>query len=155
MLRTIGLSVVVALAGVFTLATATNAQGFGSFRAQLTGDEQVPVLDTAAIGNAVVIVTPRGVRYTLVVNNAVDVVAAHIHCAPAGAIGQVGVTLYQGSPVTINGNLARGPILAPDADNLCGWIDLDDLVAGMESGDTYVNVHTLANLPGEIRGQLR
>ena len=155
MLRTIGLSVVVALAGVFTLATATNAQGFGAFRAHLTGDEQVPVLDTAAIGNAVVSVTPRGVRYTLVVNNAVDVVAAHIHCAPAGANGPVGVTLYSGSPVTINGDLARGPILAPDADNLCGWIDLDDLVVGMESGDTYVNVHTLANLPGEIRGQLR
>ncbi len=159
MRKMIALSVVVALAGIFTLATATTAQRReregGAFRAQLTGDEQVPALDTAAVGNAVVRVTPNGVRYNLVVNNAVDVVAAHIHCAPAGVNGPVGVTLFAGAPVTINGILAQGPILAPDVGNACGWVDLDDLVAAMESGDTYVNVHTLANLPGEIRGQLR
>ncbi len=159
MRRTIALSVVVALAGIFTLATATTAQrregGAGAFRAQLTGDEQVPALDTVAIGNAVVRVTSNGVAYTLVVNNAVDVVATHIHCAPAGVNGPVGVTLFAGGPVTTNGVLAQGPILAPDVNNACGWVDLDDLVAAMESGDTYVNVHTLANLAGEIRGQLR
>ena len=158
MRRIIALSVVVALAGIFTLATATTAQRFvrlGAFQANLTGDEQVPALDTAAVGNAVVRVTANGVTYNLVVNNAVDVVASHIHCAPAGVNGPVGVTLFAGAPVTTNGVLAQGPILAPDVGNACGWVDLDDLVAAMESGDTYVNVHTLANLPGEIRGQLR
>ncbi len=160
MRKMIALSAVVALAGIFTLATATTAQrreggAFRGFRAQLTGDEQVPALDTAAMGNAVVRVTSNGVAYTLVVNNAVNVVATHIHCAPAGVNGPIGVTLFAGGPVTTNGVLAQGPILAPDVNNACGWVDLDDLVAAMESGDTYVNVHTLANLPGEIRGQLR
>lgn len=154
MRRTIALSVVVALAGTFTLAAAATAQ-FGAFKAQLTGDEQVPPVDTAGLGNAAVMVTANGVRYSLVVNNTVDVVAAHIHCAPAGVNGPVGVTLFAGAPVTKNGVLADGPILAPDPGNGCGWVDLDALVAAMESGDTYVNVHTLANLPGEIRGQLR
>jgi hypothetical protein len=49
----------------------------------------------------------------------------------------------------------QGPIADVNSGNACGWADLEDLVAAMGSGDTYVNVHTLANLPGEIRGQLR
>jgi hypothetical protein len=102
----------------------------------------------------VVIANPNGVSYTLVVNNAESIVAAHIHCAPAGVNGPVGVTLFSGSPVTINGILAQGPILAPNAANGCGWADLDDLIAALDSGDTYVNVHTLSTLSGEIRGQL-
>jgi hypothetical protein len=31
---------------------------------------------------------------------------------------------------------------------------LDDLAAAIESGDTYVNVHTADHKDGEIRGQL-
>lgn len=31
---------------------------------------------------------------------------------------------------------------------------LEDLVALIESGDAYVNVHTVANPGGEIRGQV-
>ena len=31
---------------------------------------------------------------------------------------------------------------------------LDDLAAAIESGDTYVNVHTAEHPDGEIRGQL-
>jgi hypothetical protein len=157
MRKTIALGVAVALAGIGGLAATTNAGSFGAFQSQLTGAESVPgPVDTAAVGNAVVTVTPNGVRYTLVVNNAVAIVAAHIHCAPVGAAGPVGVTLFAGSPVTMNGILAQGPIVGPDGPpNGCDWETLDDVIAAMESGDTYVNVHTLANLPGEIRGQLQ
>ena len=53
---------------------------------------------------------------------------------------------------------------APDPGNGCGWIDLDDVVTALESGDTYVNVHTNDGVAppdtgpgdfpgGEIRGQ--
>jgi hypothetical protein len=157
MRKTIALGVAVALAGIGALAATTNAGSFGAFQSQLTGAESVPgPVDTAAVGNAVVTVTPNGVRYTLVVNNAVAVVAAHIHCAPVGAAGPVGVTLFAGAPVTMNGILAQGPIVGPDGPpNGCDWETLDDVIAAMESGDTYVNVHTLANLAGEIRGQLQ
>ena len=100
-------------------------------------------------------VTPFGVSQTVVIARAQNVVAAHIHCAPEGVNGPVGVTLFLGAPVSMAGVLTRGPILAVDAGNLCGWLDLDDLIDAMESGDTYVNVHTLQNVGGEIRGQLR
>ena len=154
---TVSLGVVVMLAITLTLSAAGTAQATGVFQARLTGAQQVSPVNTGAVGNAAVVVSPtRGVFYTLIVNNAVAVVAAHIHCAPFGVNGPVGVTLFLGAPVSQNGVLAAGPILAPDTpdDNPCGWEDLDDLIDAMESGDTYVNVHTLANLGGEIRGQL-
>ncbi len=139
---------------IVALALFAGTAHAGAFRAGLSGEEQVPFLETDALGNAVVIVNPNGVFYTLVVNHASQVVAAHIHCAPAGVNGFVGVTLYLGAPTSTNGILARGPILSPDPNNGCGWADLDDLIDALESGDTYVNVHTLQNLGGEIRGQL-
>jgi hypothetical protein len=84
-----------------------------------------------------------------------DGVAAHIHCAPAGENGPVGVTLFSGGPVSIKkGILASGTITAPDEGNSCGWASLADVADAVSSGLAYVNVHTLANPAGEVRGQL-
>jgi hypothetical protein len=33
-------------------------------------------------------------------------------------------------------------------------MELSDLIEAISAGDTYVNVHTTQNGPGEIRGQL-
>ncbi len=44
---------------------------------------------------------------------------------------------------------------ALDAGNVCGWTDLDAVIAAMESGNAYVNVHTEKNGAGEIRGQVK
>ena len=52
------------------------------------------------------------------------------------------------------GTLAEGVLTAPDGGNGCGWADLDAVAAAIVSGGTYVNVHTLLNLGGEIRGNL-
>ena len=94
-------------------------------------------------------------RSTLVVNDLQNVVAAHIHCAAEGINGPVGITLFTGPPVSENGVLIQGPLSGVDSGNGCGWANLADFVAAMASGDTYVNAHTVSNLPGEIRGQLR
>ena len=53
-----------------------------------------------------------------------------------------------------HGMLAHGEILAPDFVNGCGWVTLDDVIDALESGDTYINIHTLQSLSGEIRGQV-
>ena len=142
------------------LLTATvSAQGIdpaATYRAQLTGSEEVPPVETNARGRVELTFKhdASAVRFTLEVVNATDVVAAHIHCAPAGVNGPVGVTLFAGGPVNPNGVLASGTITSTDADNACGWEDLGDVLAAIESGNAYVNVHTLANPGGEIRGQL-
>lgn len=127
-----------------------------NFRTHLSGDEQVPPVDTNAQGQAKFQLSKAGdeLRFKLIVANIDDVTAAHIHCAPDGANGPIGVTLFEGGPTRQSGTLAEGTITQPDDGNGCGWESLDDVVAAIRSGETYVNVHTPANPGGEIRGQI-
>jgi glucose/arabinose dehydrogenase len=126
------------------------------FRARLVGAEEVPAVETHARGEALFRVTRDGsaLAFELVVARIDDVVASHVHCAPAGTNGPVGVTLFSGGPVSTSGPLAGGTIEAADSGNACGWTTLDDVIDAMRAGGAYVNVHTLAHPPGEIRGQL-
>jgi hypothetical protein len=56
--------------------------------------------------------------------------------------------------VTLNGILVEGTATAADVSGpLAG--DLAALVSAMRSGETYVNIHTVAYRPGEIRGQIK
>ena len=128
----------------------------GNFTAHLNGEGQVPPFDTLAQGQFIgKLRAGDELSYKLNVANIMNIVAAHIHCAPEGANGPVGVTLFLGAPMSVNGTLAQGHILAPDTNNGCGWLDLVDVIDALESGDTYINVHTLQSLPGEIRGQVK
>jgi hypothetical protein len=128
-----------------------------NFRAHLSGANEVPSVDAYAQGQATFQLSKDGnsLHYKLIVANIDDVFASHIHCAPAGQNGPIGVTLYSGGVVTVNGVLAEDDIIAPNAGNACGWDDLEDVVSAIQSGDTYVNVHTSVNPGGEMRGQIR
>lgn len=127
-----------------------------NYRAHLSGENEVPPVDTNAQGQAKFRLDRAGdeLHYKLIVANIEDVVAAHVHCAPADENGPVGVTLFSGGPTSASGPLAEGTVTAPDDGNGCGWETLDDVIAAMRSGEAYVNVHTLDNPPGEIRGQI-
>ena len=126
-----------------------------NFNTHLNGANVVPPFDTLAQGQFISRLRRNGdLVYKLNLANITNVVAAHIHCAPAGQVGPVGVTLFGGAPISVNGTLVQGPILAPDIGNGCGWVDLDDVIDALESGDTYINVHTLQSLLGEVRGQV-
>lgn len=128
-----------------------------NFRTHLSGDNEVPPVETDAQGQATFQLDRAGteLRYKLIVANIENVVAAHIHCAPAGQNGLVGVTLFSGGPTSESGILAEGTIAEPDDGNGCGWTTLDEVVEAMRGGNAYVNVHTAQNPPGEIRGQIR
>ena len=146
----LALSLSVALAVLpSTVSAGTN------FVAPMSGDEEVPPVETQARGVAKFKLRDQGLVFKVNVANIEDVVASHIHCGAVGVNGPVGVTLFAGGPVNVNGTLAKGVITAPDEDNGCGWTDLDAVVAALESGNTYVNVHTVANPGGEIRGQVK
>jgi hypothetical protein len=144
---------VLALLVLSILALGVPAWAGGNFTAHLNGENQVPPFDTLAQGQFLGALRGDDLSYKLNVANIMNVVAAHIHCAPEGVNGAVGVTLFLGGPMSVNGTLAQGPILAPDLNNGCGWLSVDDIIDALDSGDTYVNVHTLQSLPGEIRGQ--
>ena len=81
------------------------------------------------------------------------VIMGHIHCAPAGSNGPVGVTLVH-EPLDTDDRV-RGSFTGPDAGNACMWADLGDVLGAMASGNAYVNIHTENFRGGEIRGQIR
>ena len=56
--------------------------------------------------------------------------------------------------MTVNGNLAIGTLTAADLIGPLSGLTLSDLLAEIEAGNTYVNVHTQAHPTGEIRGQI-
>jgi len=141
------------------------AQGMRSqvFFALLSGDEGVPPVNTNAQGVVILRSTDEFglyvmiIDYRLIVNNIENVFAAHIHCAPVGSNGPVGVTLFSGAPSggLVNGVLVKDAFSAPDGGaGDCGWSDLEDVVDAIENGEAYVNVHTSGVPSGEIRGQL-
>jgi CHRD domain len=155
---------------VLLLALAPSASAKDNFVATLSGDEEVPARDTQAVGVAKFKLSKDGAALTFKVNvsNIQNVFAAHIHCGAVGVNGPVGVTLFAGAPAggSVNGTLAEGTITAPDAGNACGWTNLAAVLAAIESGATYVNVHTNDGLEppntgpgdfpgGEIRGQIK
>jgi CHRD domain len=166
MRRTI-VAVLAAVLGVLTLGPTASAGE--NFVATLSGGEEVPARDTHAVGVATFKLSEDGTALQFKVNvaNIDNVFAAHIHCGAVGVNGPVGVTLFGGTPgggVT-NGTLAEGTITAPDPGNACGWTDLAAVLAAIESGNTYVNVHTNDGVAppntgpgdfpgGEIRGQV-
>jgi hypothetical protein len=164
-LYAVPIAVLLSLA-VAGLAGAGPNRNFGT---HLTGAEEVPARDTQAQGQAIFHLSPDtdALEYKLIVAKIENVVAAHIHCGAKGVNGPVGVTLFGGAPGggRVDGILAQGTVTAPDPGNACGWADLDAVVAAIEAGNTYVNVHTNDGVAppntgpgdfpgGEIRGQI-
>jgi hypothetical protein len=130
-----------------------------TFVAHLTGAQETPPNASAAQGQAIFHLNPDGtLSYKLIVANIEGVFAAHIHVAMRHVAGPVVVFLYGPTPPTgrVDGVLAEGTITAAGfKDGLAGK-PMSALIAAIEGGDAYVNVHTLPAFPGgEIRGQLR
>lgn len=129
-----------------------------NFRAHLSGDEVVPPVDTNAQGQALFQLSRGGteLHFKLTVANIDDVIGAHIHKAPTGRNGGIVAFLFGKpftDPVTVNGTLAEGMITASDViGSIAG--DFGALLSAMRNGNAYVQVHTEAHIPGEIRGQI-
>ena len=161
----------VVLIVLVVLLTSSVAYASDHFVAPLSGREEVPERDTNARGVATFKLSKDGseLSYKLIAANIENVIAAHIHCGAVGVSGPVGVTLFSGGTPgsgRFDGILAEGTITAPDAGNACGWANLDAVLAAIESGNTYVNVHTNDGVApsntgpgdfpgGEIRGQIK
>ncbi len=151
----------------FSLAQPPDA---GNFVAHLAGGKEVPPVETFATGQAVFKLSRDGsaLDYKLIAANIDNVVAAHIHLAPAETNGPVVVFLAGafapgGGPV--DGILAEGTITAGSLIGPLAGQDLSVLVEAMRSGGTYVNVHTNDGVDptntgpgdiasGEVRGQI-
>lgn len=134
-----------------------------TFTAHLSGDQEVPMNDSKATGQAIFKLSKDGTElsYKLIVANLDSLHMAHIHLAPAGVNGGVVVWLYPSGPPpqliagTTNGILAEGVITQANLVGALKGLDLEDLVAKFVADSAYVNVHTSQFGGGEIRGQIK
>ena len=129
------------------------------FNVELSGNEEVPPVQTDATGSAE-FTAPHfdNIGYSVNVSNIDKVTIAHIHSGKIGENGPIVVTLFKTeTPSTepINGNLASGNITNANLEGPMAGKTLMDLTKSMELGETYVNVHTEENPNGEIRGQIK
>jgi len=135
------------------------------FVTHLSGDEEVPPVETLAQGQAVFMISMDGsmIKYMLIAANIEDVFMAHIHLAPEGVNGPIVVWLYGSPPAgpdedlipgRFNGVLARGTITVANLVGPLAGQPLSALIDAMKAGNTYTNIHTIQNPGGEIRGQM-
>ncbi len=135
------------------------------FHIRLTGDQQVPPVNTTAFGFAEIRLFQNGtstaIEFRVVVCDIANVTHSHIHVGAAGANGPIVVPFFDQpsnpfSSLDGCGTLAhgvRGPsdLMAHPEAGVGNWTGF---VHALMSGNTYVNVHTTTHLGGEIRGQL-
>jgi hypothetical protein len=130
-----------------------------SFKAKLTGKDQVPSVKTKATGEAKFKLSSDGktLSYTLKVKNIMNATVAHIHRGMKGKSGPPVANLFTGPKKEgkFSGDLSMGTITAAELTGDLMGKTLDDLLQIIKAGDAYVNVHTDANADGEIRGQIK
>jgi CHRD domain len=144
---------------VLGMATAFAAAAQNEFKATLSGDEIVPPVKTTAKGEADFKLSKDGksLSYKLTVSDIENVGPAHIHAGKKGESGPPVAMLSKGpgKKGKFSGTLAQGKITAKDLMGSLKGKSIKDLIKVIESGDTYVNVHTKQNPDGEIRGQIK
>lgn len=126
-----------------------------------------PGVTTSANGTFKIHVLPdlSSLTFTLTVNQGTGVTASHLHCGKPGENGPVVVPLSPANPTgqDVNGVLAEGTITSENIDpgaTACEALigrpvrNIASLTAAAVLGLIYVNVHTVANPGGEIRGQV-
>ncbi|WP_158276112.1 CHRD domain-containing protein [Brumimicrobium oceani] len=141
----------IAIAAVLTISTS--AMSFAAhlgdqltFSAKMDGLQEVPAVTTTGQGVATMVL--NGTRDTLCVSiytaGVPEAISGiHLHNGAAGTNGGVA---YDLTPFLINGNvktIITGTDLTPA------------LISNMIEGDIYVNAHTMTNMDGEIRGQVK
>ncbi len=137
--------------------TALAQQGL-ALEATLSGEAQVPTpVTTGASGKltASLNADQTELSFELQVSNLVGVTQAHIHCGGAEENGPIAAFLHGlADPMDVDGVLSTGTLTADDLGGEACAAGLGDFVDELLNGQTYVNVHTEANPPGELRGQI-
>ena len=120
--------------------------------ATLSGVQEAPPVITVASGNATFLIDPLRTRivFDLRVADIADITAAHIHVAPPGVDGPIIFPLTDSTFV----DRLTGTVTEADFVPAGGLTTFAEALDAMDNGDTYINVHTLGNPGGEIRGRI-
>ena len=161
----------VGLALLWPGGTDTLAAGPGaSYAAPLSGGEEVPPRTTPASGQATFQVGADGqsLTYSVTVRDITNVTMGHIHLGAKGANGDIVLPLVPMAPPAggpKSGVIGQGTATAAQLVGPLQGRPLADLIAALDAGNAYVNIHTGAGgtpttlqpgdiPPGELRGQI-
>ncbi|MCM0080751.1 CHRD domain-containing protein [Geomonas sp. Red32] len=145
------------LTGLLILSfTSSAAAADQVFRAELSGNSEVPAVKTPASGAVMLRVSDSVLSFELRVEDLAAPTAAFIHLGSRGDNGPPIAGLFGGPAkyTRFSGTLAGGEITDR---NLLGDLQgkkVADLISLIRSGKTYVNVMTETFPAGEIRGQI-
>lgn len=135
-------------------------EGGNVFAAGLTGDREVPPVETEGGAKARLALNRAGdLVYELRATGPLtNVTQAHIHLGAAGQNGPVVALLFElstGQSFEHGDLIARGVINSSNIVARPGFTNtVAALVERLRQGRAYINVHTLANPSGEVRGQI-
>jgi hypothetical protein len=151
--------------GVSGAAAANGETHRNSFKANLSGYQEVPAISSTASGKVTLTINPAEtqIAYTLTYSalQGGGALAAHIHFAQRSVNGAVVAFLCGGGgkaacPVgggTISGTIVAADVLAVPAQGIAAG-DLGAVLRAMRNGVTYANVHSVGFPGGEIRCQI-
>jgi hypothetical protein len=145
--------------GVSSQFSNVMTQGSQKFKAALTGASEVPPVQTKASGDATFELKSddKTMDYAINVKSIDKVLYAPIHEGKDGVNGPIVVTLYNPSSYTgkIDGQLVNGTFGASTFEGSLKGKPMSDLLDLIKNKQAYVNVHTIQNPPGEIRGTVQ
>ena len=133
--RNRALIVAAALAVMVGSASATDV------KVKLIGAEETPPVTSSATGTGTIVIAADKSVSGTIKTTGIDGTVAHIHVGAPGVAGPPIITLTKG---------ADGTWTVPAGSKLT-----DDQYASFKAGNLYVNVHSAAHPPGEIRAQLK
>jgi len=154
---------------VFLLApgpTAMGESGERSFKATLSGAQEVPSNSTTGTGELRAQLDTAGTTLTYELEysglEGTTTTAAHVHLGQRGANG--GVSFFfcggGGKPAcpatqgTLTGTVTAADVIGPSGQGIAAG-EFAEIIAAMQTGIAYANVHTDKHPGGEIRGQIK
>ncbi len=147
------------LTAVFVAMAVAVANADELFKANLTGDQEVPPVTTDTTGKVFLRLNKAEteIEIQLHVNDGVRITQSHIHCAPFGVNGPIIIFLagLHAAGLDIDGKwVSNATITNTSIVNTACGSTLAAIAQQMRNGNTYVNVHSVAHPAGEIRGQV-
>jgi CHRD domain len=156
-----GIAAAMAAVLITFMLTASNgltnmvfAQGAAKFGFNLTGSEEVPPVQTNATGLAEIspyTIAGDSITYTVNATNINDATAGHIHFGNPGENGPIVFTMFTYDPPR-DEVLETGTITADKLEGPMSGKQVSDLAFAGANGSLYMNIHTVENPNGEIRG---
>jgi CHRD domain-containing protein len=146
----------ITVASILSIPSPSTVYASHEFVANLSGQQEVPPVDTQAIGEAILVPDLPGNQTINYYVNATGIQGAtqgHIHSGAQGENGPVVASLFNFSSsqdeVGQKGYFTKSDLVGPMQGK-----NVSDLIDAMKSNSTYVNFHTEQNPDGEIRGQI-